>query len=326
MTGRLLIRAPNWIGDAVLSLGAVRDLRRNFPEARVEVLARPWVAELYRAVAEVDGIRVAGGLRADVASLRGAFDAAVLLPNSFGTALQLFAAGVPERWGYATDGRAPLLTRCPRVPSALRGESQVYYYRAMLAGCGLAVSASPDVSLRCPEEWSGRGGELLGGNASWVGLNPGAFYGAAKRWLPERYAAVGAILARHTGARIAILGTAAERSLGESIASALRLPARNLCGETRLPELLGVLSRLSLLVTNDSGPMHLAAALGVPLVAIFGPSDWRETAPRSERQRLVRQDVHCSPCKLRECPVDHACMRLVSVERVVSEAFEMLES
>lgn len=322
---RLLVRAPNWIGDAVLSLGAVRDLRRNFRAARIEVLARPWVADLYRAVAEVDAVRTAAGFRAGVAAVRDGFDAAVLLPNSFGSALQLFAARIPERWGYATDGRAPLLTRRPRVPRALRGASQVYYYRAMLAGCGLEVSASPDVSLRCPPEWRARGRELLAGEHEWVGLNPGAFHGSAKRWPPERYAAVADILSRHTGARLAILGGADERPLADSIASAVRGPVRNLCGQTRLAELVGVLSRLALLVTNDSGPMHLAAALGVPILAIFGPTDWRETSPVSERLRLVREDVPCAPCLLRECPIDHSCMGLVTVERVASEAIALLE-
>jgi heptosyltransferase-2 len=322
---RLVVRAPNWLGDAVLSLGALRDVRRNFPEARLEVLARPSLAELYGAVAEVDGVREAAGFRAEVASLRGAFDAALVFPNSFGSALAAWTAGVPERWGYATDARAGLLTRRPRVPRAVRGESQVYYYRAMLAGCGLSVSALPDVTLRCPDAWRALGLERLGGDARWLGLNPGAFYGAAKRWLPERFAAVAEIVHRHRGVKVAIVGGAAERPLADAVAAAMRVPARNLCGETRLPELLGVLSALSLLITNDSGPMHLAAALGVPLLAIFGPTDWRETAPFAERARLVREPVYCAPCKLRECPVDHACMRRVTVERVAAEALALLD-
>lgn len=320
----LLVRAPNWIGDVVLSLGAVRDLRRNFPEARLEVLARPWVADLYRAVREVDAVRTSSGFRADVVAIRGAFDVGVLLPNSFSSALVAFAAGIPERWGYPTDGRGALLTRRARVDPSLRGWSEVYYYRAMLAGIGLRVSASPDVSLRCPEDWSARGAELLGGEGDWVALNPGAFYGTAKRWVPERYAAVGDLLSRRTGARIAILGGPRERPLAEGIAAGMRSPARVLSGETGLPELVGVISRLRLLVTNDSGPMHLGAALGVPLVAIFGPTDWRETAPLGPRQRLVREAVECSPCKLRECPIDHRCMRRITVEQVVAEARELL--
>jgi heptosyltransferase-2 len=313
------------VGDVVLSLGAIRDLRRNFPKARLEVLARPWVAELYRAVEEVDEVRESRGFRADVETLRGGYDAAVLLTNSFGTALQAYLAGVPERWGYATDARGALLTRRARVPPSIRGRSEVYYYRAMLAGVGLAVSATPNTTLRSPESWSARGAQLLeGGQAGWVGLNPGAFFGSAKRWMPERYAALADRLGRHDGAPIAILGAAPDRSLGEAIAAHVRGECRVLCGETDLAALVGVLSRLKLLVTNDSGPMHLAAATGTPVVAIFGPTDWRETAPLGPRCRLVRESVDCAPCKLRECPVDHGCMRGVTVDRVFEEAETLL--
>ncbi|HVR70028.1 MAG TPA: lipopolysaccharide heptosyltransferase II [Vicinamibacteria bacterium] len=321
---RIVARAPNWVGDAVLSLGAVRDLRRNFPAARLEVLARPWVAPLYEAVAEVDAVRLCRGFLGDRRALQGAFDAAVLLPNSFAAAATVWAAGIPERWGYATDGRGALLTRRARVPRQVRGRSQVYYYRAMLAGIGLVVSATPDVRLRAPEAWTRRAAALLGEGGAWIGLNPGAFFGSAKRWEPTRYAAAGERLARETGARIAIVGGARERPLGEAIAAAMSVPARVLCGETTLGELLGVLARLRLLLTNDSGPMHLAAALGVPVLAVFGPTDWRETGPVGERRRLVREPVHCSPCLLRECPIDHRCMRRVGVERVVGEARALL--
>jgi heptosyltransferase-2 len=192
----------------------------------------------------------------------------------------------------------------------------------MLAGAGLRVSAAPDVSLRCPPDWTESAGadRLLGkdGGGDWVGVNPGAFYGTAKRWLPERFAAVADTLAAR-GARIALVGGAAERPIAEAIAAQMRAPARVLCGETTVPELVGVLARLRLLVTNDSGPMHVAAALGVPVVAVFGPTDWRETHPVGEAHRVVREPVHCSPCGLRECPIDHRCMRRVSVDRVLGE-------
>ena len=319
---RIVVRAPNWIGDVVLSLGAVRDLRRNFPLARIEMLARPWVADLYGAVPEIDAVRVSTS--GDAATLRRAFDAAVLLPNSFASALSAWRAGIRHRWGYATDARGPLLTRAPRVPRQVRGRSQVYYYRAMLAAVGLRVSATPDASLACPPEWASRGAALLGGEGPWIGLNPGAFYGTAQRWLPERYAAVGDTLARTNGARVAIVGGAAERPLGETIAAGMRAPARVLCGETSLPDLAGVLSRLALLVTNDSGPMHVAAALGVPVVAVFGPTDSRETGPVGDAHRIVREPVHCSPCKLRECPIDHRCMTRIGADRVIAEAQAML--
>ena len=320
---RLLVRAPNWVGDVVLSLPAVRDLRRAFPEARLCLLARPWVAELYGAVPEVDEVLPSVGLHADIARVRGAYDAAVLLPNSLGTALVPWGARIPERWGFATDGRGLLLTRAPRVPARVRGRSQVYYYRAMLEGLGIDTTPPPDASLRCPEDWQARGRELLGGDGPWLGLNPGAHFGTAKRWLPERYAAVGDLVSRRAGARVVLLGGKAERALADQIAAGMEAKPRVLTGETTLPELLGVLSCLDGFVTNDSGPMHLAAALGVRQVAVFGSTDWRETAPFTEGATLVREPVHCAPCMLRECPIDHRCMRAVSVERVTEAALEL---
>lgn len=325
MIERLVVRAPNWLGDAVLSLGALRDLRRNFPKARTSVLARPSVAPLYRAVKEVDEVAESRDRRADVASLRDRHDAAVLLPNSFQSALAARLAGIPERWGYATDGRGGLLTRRAAVPATVRGESQVYYYRAMLAGVGLEVSASPDTRLSCPEEWRHRGSALLDdGEDDWVGLNPGAFYGTAKRWIPERFGLLGDLLARRTGCRLALLGAASERPLAEAIAAAMQAPVRVLSGQTDLPALVGLLARIRLLVTGDSGPMHVAAALGTPVIAIFGSTDPRETAPRGEGHRLLREPVACSPCMLRECPIDHRCMRRVGVDQVLAAALERL--
>ena len=321
---RILVRAPNWVGDVVLSLPALRDLRRQFPAARLEVLARPWVGEIYGALREVDAVIESRGLVADAAAVRGRFDLGVLLPNSFATAFALWRAGIPERWGYATDARGVLLTRSCGVPARLRGQSQVYYYRAMLEGLGLAAEGPPDASLACPEAWARDGANLLGDAGPWIGVNPGAFYGTAKRWAPERFAATAALVARRTGARVAIVGAASERPLGEAIAAQLGAPARVLCGETTLAGLVGVLRRLRLLLTNDSGPMHLAAALGTPLVAVFGSTDWTETAPFSDRARVVREETECAPCRLRECPIDHRCMSRVGIGRVAAAALELL--
>jgi len=169
-------------------------------------MARPSVAAIYQAVTEVDGILTSRGIRADAVILRGAFDRAVLFPNSFGSALAAYLARIPERMGYATDGRRVLLTRAARVPDGLRGSSEVYYYRAMLADVGLSVSASPDTSLACPSEWRAKGDALLGEGGPWVGISAGAAFGTAKRWIPERYVAVADRLARHCGGGVAILG------------------------------------------------------------------------------------------------------------------------
>jgi heptosyltransferase-2 len=322
---RVVVRAPNWLGDVVLSLGAVRDVRRQFPSARLEILARPSVAGLYDAVPEVDAVRTSRGTGADARALRGAFDAAVLLPNSFGSALATWRAAIPERWGYATDGRRLLLTRAVAVPATVLGESQVYYYRAMLAAVGFTVSASPDNSLQCPDDWRTRGSERFGARPR-IALSPGAAFGSAKRWRPERFAAVGDALARARDAEVVILGAASDRALGEAIAAQMTSHPRVLCGQTTLAELIAILADAELLITNDSGAMHVAAALGTPLVAVFGPTDWRETAPVGARHRLVREPVHCAPCLLRDCPIDHRCMTAVSVERVLGAAREVLAS
>jgi heptosyltransferase-2 len=321
---RIVVRAPNWVGDVVLSLPALRDLRRLHPAARLEVLARPWVGQLYEAVGEVDAVLESRGFAEDAAGLRGRFDLGVLLPNSFGSALTLWRASIPERWGYATDARGLLLTRSCRVPGRVRGQSQVYYYRAMLEGLGLAIEGPPDASLVCPPEWAGSGATLLGDDGPWIGVNAGAFYGTAKRWAPERFAAAAALVARRLGARVAIVGGSSERALGERVAAQLGGSARVLCGETTLADLVGVLKQLRLLLTNDSGPMHLAAALGTPLVAVFGSTDWTETAPVSEQARVVREETECAPCRLRECPIDHRCMARVSVDRVTAAALELV--
>jgi heptosyltransferase II len=319
---RVIVRSPNWLGDCVLSLAALRDVRAQFPRARLEVLARRSVAAIYGAVPEIDGVLTSGCFRDDVAHLRGRFDLAILFPNSIGSALVPWKARIPERWGYATDGRRLLLTRAASVPADTRGRSQVYYYRAMLAGVGVALSSPPQTHLACPDDWKTRADARLG-SGRWIAVSPGAAYGTAKRWLPGRFALAADLLARERDAGVAIVGTAGERPLGEWIAGRIGSPVRVLCGETTLPELVGVLAQAELLLTNDSGTMHVAAALGRPVVAIFGPTDWRETAPVGPRASLVREDVHCTPCLLRECPIDHRCMERVSVARVVAAAREI---
>jgi len=321
---RVVVRVPNWLGDVVLSLPALRDVRRAFPDAKLTVLARRVVAPLYEAVPGVDVLLESKGVARDAAALRGHYDLAVVFPNSFGTAFAAWRAGVPERWGYAADGRAPLLTRAPRIPEATRGRSQVYYYRAMLEAVGLSTEGPADAGLECPFGWLELGASRLVGDGPFVGINPGAAFGTAKRWLPERYAAVADVLARKTGGQVVVLGSASERPVGEAIAAAMRAPVTVLCGETSLPELLGILARLDLLLTNDSGPMHLASALGTRVVAVYGSTDWRETAPAAGGARLLRESVECAPCMLRDCPIDHRCMRRVSVESVASAALEVL--
>lgn len=328
----ILIRAANWVGDAVLSLPAVQAVKERFPRARIAVLARPWVADIYRFGDFADEIilyrkcsgwdavrerlRVAGELR----SRR--FECALLLQNAFDAALVTALARIPVRIGYARDGRRWLLTHpveTPRPGQIPRHES--FYYLELLRRAGwldsLPARPEPRLSgvIRQPEPV--------------IGVSPGAAFGSAKRWLPDRFAAAAAALARRHGASVAVFGSPSERDLCETVASEIRasgVEARNLAGSTTLDEFIRAAARCMLFLTNDSGAMHIAAALGVPTVAVFGSTDPEATSPLGSRVRLVREPVECSPCLLRECPIDHRCMTRVSPERVVEEALDLLSA
>ena len=322
---RVVIRAPNWLGDVVLSLGAVRDLRAFFPHAGLSVVARPNVAAIYEAVKEVDALLVVRSLREEVRALRGEFDLAVLLTNSFGTALAVSLAGVGERWGFATQGRGFLLTHKTAVPASVRGRSQVNYYRSMLSAMGVATRDSPDSSLSCPGAWRLRGQSLLG-PGQFFGLAPGAAKGDAKQWPADRFAAVADRLSHELGAQPVLLGSAADRPAAAAVARAMKAPVRDLCGQTELAVFVGVVSQLRCLVANDSGAMHLGAALGVPTLGVFGPTNPDETHPVGARASFIRGRAECSPCKHATCPIDHRCMTSVSPDAVVERILQAVRS
>ncbi len=343
---RLLIRGTNWVGDAVMSVPALREIRRVFGGAHISLLIRPWVRDVYAAADFLDetleydkngkhaGWR--GGVRLISELRRGGFDAAILLQNAFEAALYVRAAGIPLRVGYKRDGRGFLLTHPVPVDPGVRLAHQVYYYLGILSGAGLIDAPEsgsaqvPSVALpvREADRASARSilrqrgvaeGEMV------IGVNPGAFYGSAKRWLPDRYAAVADRLARERAARIVIFGGPNERGIAREIAAMMSHPPLILAGETSLGQLMGLLKECRLLITNDSGPMHLAAALDVPQVAIFGSSSDVATGPLSRQATVVKHAVDCSPCFLRECPIDFRCMTGISAERVYAVACEKLD-
>jgi lipopolysaccharide heptosyltransferase II len=334
----ILVYAPSWIGDAVISLGAVRALRKARPDARISVLARPWVAELYEGVSEVDarlsydprgaerGIRSL--VQATARAREERFDVCLLLPNAFRAAAFARLAGVPERWGYATESRGFLLTR--RVPPAPRpfGRHQAYYYLELMSGLGFETG-EPDLRLHPPASMRSAARELLvsagwDGRSSLVGAHPGATNSRSKMWMPSRFAEALSEIAAATGARAVVLGGPRDRLLADEVASRLDRPPIRLEGRTTLGQLMGVIAELAVFLSNDSGPMHLAAALGTPTVAVFGPTDPTETGPFRAKARVVREIVDCSPCLYRDCPIDHRCMERVSVVRVVEQARELL--
>ena len=338
---KLLVRATNWLGDAVMSIPALREIRRSFSGWEIVILARPWVADLYRREDFCDRIltyqnrashtglrgklRLAGELR------REGFDCAVLLQNAFDAALLAWAARIPRRIGYAHDGRRALLTEAVEVPAA--GEipaHQRYYYLELLRRAGLVenivecreirLSGAAQAATSGRALWSQRGLPAQ----RWIGVSPGAAFGGAKRWLPERFAEAASRLSTELDAGIAVFGSAAEAGLCESVAAFAGGRAHSLAGKTTLAEFIDLAATCTVYLTNDSGPMHVAAALGVPTVAIFGATDHIATGPTSDLARIVREPVDCSPCLLRECPIDHRCMTRVGSAAVVAEARTLL--
>jgi heptosyltransferase-2 len=334
---KLVVRATNWLGDAVISLPAIRAIRVAFPSAHLALVARPWVADLYARESAIDQVilyTAQKGLRAKrefAGRLRSErFECAILLQNAFDAALMVSMARIPIRIGYRRDGRGLLLTHAIPVPEP--GDiprHERFYYLELLRRAGLLDRFPPAEPIRLEGmEQAREAGERhlasLGIRGDVVGISPGAAYGGAKRWLPERFAEAAA---RLSGAAL-VFGSAAERPLCEEVGGALLragVNALNLAGKTTLREFIDLSAACRLFLTNDSGSMHVASALGVPTVAIFGATDDTTTGPAGPFARVVREHAECSPCLLRECPIDHRCMTRVSSEAVASTALRLWE-
>jgi heptosyltransferase-2 len=328
---RLVIRPPNWLGDAVLALPAMSAVRGQYPDAVITIAAAPAVAALFREETRVRPDRVIDLPRATrdaVAALQGeGFDAGLLLPNSFRSAWQFRRAGIRERWGFAAAGRGVLLTRRigrPRGPGVMH---QSDYYRALVRGLDMRCDDddAPWIRPRGPSVERATGLLAERGvprDAPIVGFAPGAAYGAAKQWPPDRVAEVLARIVRAFAVRAVVVGASHDRAAARAIESWLRAHAPDalartvdLTGRTSLGALVGLMPRVAAFLSNDSGAMHLAAAAGRPVVAVFGPTDERATRPVGDHD-LMTEPVFCRPCHLRECPIDHRCMTRVSVDAV----------
>jgi heptosyltransferase-2 len=316
---RLVILAPNWLGDAVMALSAIADVRRQWPGARITMAARPLIAPLFELAPGVDGVIDVEQLD----QLTSDFDTALLLPNSFRSALLVKRAGIPERWGYRTQWRAALLTR---AITPTRGLHQAEYYQHLVHALG-APNGSIEPRLVVNDGVRERGRRLLT-DAGWdgvtpiVALAPGAAYGGAKRWPPESFAELARALASD-GVRSVMIGSAADAPTAAEVARSCD-GVWSLVGRTDLPALAGVLMHCRTLVTNDSGAMHLAAACGVTVTAVFGPTDERATRPLGDAHVVITNPVWCRPCMLRECPLDHRCLRGVAPDEVAAAARRVL--
>ena len=328
---RILVKGTNWVGDTIISFPAVHALRRHFPKARISVLTKSRLAELWKANPSVDEVipydmptgagRILGELQIARLIKQKAIDLAVIFPRSFSSALMVFLGGVPRRIGYKAECRGLLLTERIACTVELLRKHRMYYYLHLIERLGSYPSPPlPSLALngtqeRWAEAFLSRNrlkGKLM------IGLNPGATYGQAKCWPPERFAELGRRLVRDHGASILIFGSSRpqEGELNAAIAEGIGEGCLNLSGETSLLQLAALLRRCRLVVTNDTGTMHVAAAMGTRVIAIFGPTDPRTTSPLGKGHVIIRKEVPCSPCLKRVCPEDHRCMDLIEVEEV----------
>jgi heptosyltransferase-2 len=339
---RIVVRGTNWVGDAMMTIPALRQLRRLFPDAHITLATRAWAEGLFADSDFLDDLQVheGSGLRSVVQQVRQwrkrNFDLAVLLPNSLETALVASLARVPLRIGYATDGRHALLTHPLALPEWRESKHEVFYYLKIVAELEwLAkqeqsfLGTQPDGSLEVSEARKSTARDFLRargvreGNLL-VALCPGSINSRAKRWPAERYAALADRLIDELGAQVLLVGANAEAAVSQEVSGQMRSQPLILTGQTNLAELVATLSLVDLLVTNDTGPAHIASALGRPTLVIFGPTNPLTTRPFSPLGEIVRKPPYCAPCMLRDCPIDHRCMTAITPADVFERARTLL--
>lgn len=349
---RLLIRGTNWIGDSVMAIPALKMVRQALPQSSITLLVLPWVSDIYQGSQFVDEILLydrdgrhagmLGRLRLIRTLAERQFDAALLLQNAFEPALLARLAGIPLRAGYNRDGRGWLLTHAIPLDRGLSGRHQIHYYldlveqflgwkRAGLSNLMGLPRLDEQVDLRLSIGEKGQKAarqrlqeEGVSFRRKLVGITPGASYGSAKRWLSDRYAEVLDRLIEEEHAEVIIFGSKDELTIAESIRQRMANCPKILSGKTRLSQLMAMLTCCDLLITNDSGPMHLAAALRIPTLALFGSTDQSATGPLNPSAVVLNKKVECSPCLLRECPIDHRCMTHITADEVYQQAVRML--
>ena len=337
---RILIRFTNWVGDAVMALPALEALKENFPDSSITVVGRPWVIPLLENHPSVDRIlplKKIGRFPADFFEIlrvaahirRIGFDMAVLFQNAFEAALLVRLGGIGLRVGYNTDGRRFLLSHAIIRDKNLLGQHQVGYYLSILRAFGWeAKDRNPRLYVTPGDRESAR--SLLSGHDIQpddflVGLSPGAAFGPAKRWPAERFAEIGDRAVETWHAKILILGSKGEWDIGQRVKENMRNESLNLCGRTALGEVMALINRCRLFLTNDSGLMHIASALDVPMVAIFGSTNPVTTGPRSQNAVVVKSPADCSPCLKPECPGDFHCMLDIEADKVWHDMLTLKE-
>jgi heptosyltransferase-2 len=327
---RIAVRAPNWIGDSILAIPSMRSLKTNFPDSSITIVAKNWVKDVFINLESVDDIIVIPD-KNDLKSLKNAakklkkreFDTGLLLTNSFISALLFYMAGIPKRWGYKKDGRQILLTKPIPNKNPRKQIHQVQYYQNIISGLGLKVSP-PKLHLSVTKQQKDLAREFLFSlnidpQKKLIILNPGAYYGSAKRWPVSKYGDLAETLQRRFNLNLLIIGSQSEAGIADSISACLKKKPINIAGKTPLRMLAGVISLSDVIISNDSGPMHLANALGIPVVALFGPTIPAVTRPFHQPYKVIKKEVPCWPCSYRECPYEHQCMLKITPQEVASE-------
>ncbi len=340
---RVVVRGANWVGDAVMTVPALRELRRVLPRAHITLATRPWAEGVFAGADFIDDLLLVDerrGARAMIRQFRAwrehRFDLALLFPNAFAPALMAFAARVPVRLGYATDGRAALLTHPTPTPVWRSDRHEVFYYLNLVAGLESALDGATATAVREPRfdlhvsaNRKAEAAELLRAHGAsltrpLVALCPGSTNSRAKRWPAERYAALADLLIEEAGVDVLLVGAREELEVTREVVALMRREPIVLTGETDLARSIAVLSHVDLLVTNDTGPAHIAAALGRPVLVIFGPTNPQTTRPFSDLAVVVRRPPDCAPCMLRDCPIDHRCMTAITPAEVFAHAHGLL--
>ena len=336
---RIVVRGTNWVGDAVMTVPALRALRRAFPDAHMTLATRGWAEGLFADTDFIDDIQVheGKGLRSVVGQVRAwqkrEFDLAVLFPNSLESALVAALSRVPIRTGYATEGRQRLLTHPLPLPEWRDSRHEIYYYLNIverLVGSE-GTASTPDGSLTVNDARQVEARALLrnhgvSGERKLVAVCPGSINSRAKRWPAERFAALADRLIAELDADVILIGSPAESEVSSQVSQAMRREPVVLTGKTSLSQLIEVLSVVDLLVTNDTGPAHIASALGRPTLVIFGPTNPLTTSPYSASGQIVRLPPDCAPCMLRDCPIDHRCMTAITPDDVFRKSMIMLDA
>ena len=334
---KILIRATNWIGDAIMTTPAVRTIRRNFPQAEISILVHPWVADVFSASPDVDKIilyhkktehrGISGIWRLSRELKKNGFDLAILLQNAFEAALIAYLSAIPLRAGYRRDLRGFLLTHPVNIPWDRKKVHQVYYYQGLLNDLGL--QPGPDELFLAVQKQDKEKAERLfldkTQNGPLIGLNPGASYGPAKRWPAEKYAELAMKLREKFKARIAVFGTKDDRKAALLIKKSCEGQIIDLTGRTSLSKAMALIDSCAVFVTNDSGLMHVAAALKTPLVAVFGSTNPVTTGPFSPNATILRKELPCSPCMQTHCKKNaFACMEKITADEALSEVEKLL--